>query len=406
MIDFNGICKSPARPIKEEHVSTKQNGTTTERAIDPNANSKSPSRSTTPDSQITVRSSPMSANKLDTISVCRDCSTKCKSRLSSSSSNSLIVLRNQSSYKSEQALDSKCRSASLASNESSLSSVASTITGATSLGEIKSESMASSSAKQNLINQSPSSKSTKSSTKSTDINSNRNPEYRAKSTTPCECKCTPKDFEGTTLSPDELMQETVKIIVNVDEIQKPVSVSNGILCTPQRVTGGAKTLTDDDCLCDRVDDISSQEADDWSLMLISLAQINPATSLVNIDPFEAVPTISVVPPTPEGHNNTKRFSPNIWEPSKLSPDECEDRIVVPKQQQSSFSDDSPVEEEPPYLALNTGMKRYGTMSSLERVPSEETDDKTYNSSEEDSESGNFCTVFLDFCKIYPQCFIF
>lgn len=51
-------------------------------------------------------------------------------------------------------------------------------------------------------------------------------------------------------------------------------------------------------------------------------------------------------------------------------------------------DNSPEDEvaEPPYRALSTGMKRYGTMSSLERVPSDETD-KTYNSSEEDSENG-------------------
>lgn len=62
------------------------------------------------------------------------------------------------------------------------------------------------------------------------------------------------------------------------------------------------------------------------------------------------------------------------------------------QPQSSFSDDSP--EEPPYLALNTGLKRYGTMSSLERVPSEDTDDKTYNSSDEDSESGGFIIIFM------------
>lgn len=85
----------------------------------------------------------------------------------------------------------------------------------------------------------------------------------------------------------------------------------------------------------------------------------------------------------------------------MSPDEAEDRtIVVPKptQPQSSFSDDSP--DEPPYLALNTGLKRYGTMSSLERVPSEDTDDnKTYNSSDEDSESGGLKLVFFNL-KIY------
>lgn len=376
-------------------------GSGTDRTLDPNANSQSPSRSTTPDSQITVRSSPMSANRLDTISVCRDCSTKCKSRLSSCSSNSLAIHKNHNSLMSDSQSSEKFRKASLASNESTLSSVTSTVTGATSAAELKSESMGSGSAQQNLINNSPSSKSTRSK-QSTDINSNRNPEYRRKSATPCECKCTPKDFEGTTISPDELVQETVKVFSKIHEKHTPVTTtmttstatvtfSNGILCTPQRVTGGAKSLSDD-CLCDRVETGSQdQEADDWSLMLIGLSQVN-ANIALDIDPFEAVPTIAVVPPTPEGHNN-KRFSPNIWEPSKLSPDECEDYIVVPKQQQSSFSDDSPLEEEPPYLALSTGLKRYGTMSSLERVPSEETDDKSYNSSEEDSESGKIMQTF-------------
>jgi hypothetical protein len=49
-------------------------------------------------------------------------------------------------------------------------------------------------------------------------------------------------------------------------------------------------------------------------------------------------------------------------------------------------DDSPQDEEPPYQALNSGMKRYGTLSSLEKVQSEDTDEKTYNSSEEDSDN--------------------
>uniref|UniRef100_A0A182NN74 Uncharacterized protein n=1 Tax=Anopheles dirus TaxID=7168 RepID=A0A182NN74_9DIPT len=51
-------------------------------------------------------------------------------------------------------------------------------------------------------------------------------------------------------------------------------------------------------------------------------------------------------------------------------------------------DNSPEDEiaEPPYRALNPGLKRYGTISSLERVPSEDTDDNKTYSSEEESES--------------------
>lgn len=51
-------------------------------------------------------------------------------------------------------------------------------------------------------------------------------------------------------------------------------------------------------------------------------------------------------------------------------------------------EDSPQDEEPPYKALNASLRRYGTMSSLEKVPSEDTDDKTYNSSDEDDDVDN------------------
>lgn len=81
---------------------------------------------------------------------------------------------------------------------------------------------------------------------------------------------------------------------------------------------------------------------------------------------------------------------NVFDVNKLSPDNNEECTIVTKPQlQSSFSDDSPQDEEPPYIALNTGLKRYGTMSSLEKVPSEDTDEneKTYGSSDEDSENG-------------------
>lgn len=58
---------------------------------------------------------------------------------------------------------------------------------------------------------------------------------------------------------------------------------------------------------------------------------------------------------------------------------------------SSYSDeddsheDSPQDEEPPYKALNTTLKRYGTLSSLEKMPSDETDEKNYGSSDEEQD---------------------
>lgn len=52
----------------------------------------------------------------------------------------------------------------------------------------------------------------------------------------------------------------------------------------------------DSCIADQTDN-----DDDWRpLMLMGLSAINPAASLVKLDPFAApVPKISVVPPTPD-----------------------------------------------------------------------------------------------------------
>jgi len=55
------------------------------------------------------------------------------------------------------------------------------------------------------------------------------------------------------------------------------------------------------------------------------------------------------------------------------------------------SPDSPPVEEPPYRVLSTSLRRYGTMSSLEKLPSEDTEDKSYNSSEdEDNDDVDEC----------------
>lgn len=54
------------------------------------------------------------------------------------------------------------------------------------------------------------------------------------------------------------------------------------------------------------------------------------------------------------------------------------------QTESSFDSIDDEEEEPPYIKLKTSLRKYGTMSSLERLPSEDTDDKTLDSSGEES----------------------
>lgn len=103
--------------------------------------------------------------------------------------------------------------------------------------------------------------------------------------------------------------------------------------------------------------------DDWSSKLIGLSQFRriPAAIRDDCDPFKAVPKIAVVPPTPDGQTCTVRRM--HWE-----------------QMSSEQSPDDSPQDELPYRALNTSLKRYGTMSSLEKLPSDEIDDKTYDSS--------------------------
>lgn len=303
LIDENGVCcKTSMRSFSKDNNrnSTKNHKNETkdvnggQEQGDTNKNdlltSPQPSRSSTPDSQITVRSSPLS-NKVDTISVCRSCVKKCHSRLSSSSSNSLLVQSSGSGKPSHSCSHNKTddRKASLNSNESyTVSSASSTIT-----GEIKTDS--SHNQENSKLISSPSN-SNKSST--VDINSNKNPDYRIKSTTPCPCKCTPKDFERTIIEPDTCIHETVKIFESLIDAKKKIvskapSMSQIVLNKLNESKKNEETKT-------------AEPDEDWSLMLIGLAQLNPAASLVtSLDPFEVVPTISVVPPTPEGNSGSR-----------------------------------------------------------------------------------------------------
>ncbi|XP_031769692.2 uncharacterized protein LOC113522879 isoform X3 [Galleria mellonella] len=107
------------------------------------------------------------------------------------------------------------------------------------------------------------------------------------------------------------------------------------------------------------------------LMLMGLSAINPAAHLMRVEPFKRsslasannvsrpgslgsaksespVPNIAVVPPTPD-YSTTNNKTDTFIDDSPDSPD---------------------VPDDLPYVSL----KRYGTMSSLERLPSDETDD--------------------------------
>ncbi|XP_055538201.1 uncharacterized protein LOC129725873 isoform X1 [Wyeomyia smithii] len=347
---------------------------------------RSVSKSTTSDSQITVRSSPLS-NKVDTISVCRQCHKNCKSRINSPSSNSLTVQHSQTSS-IRCCVSSSTTGSSLNKSPNSNSSISSTSTlTMPSKSPTKPEEIIGSdkTVMEYTIT------SNKTSHKQQPSPSLSLGSYKTKCQTPCHCKCTPKDFEKTTLSPDELLHERVKILKNVNEINASPTLSNMSSGSP-KVNGcsAVKPLRTSRCDSFKCDEMMNNEnVEDWSLMLIGLAQINPAASLVHVDPFEAVPTISVVPPTPDALNsnsNKHNMSLNWNDTNRLQLKKINESNGGENDEYSP--DNSPEDELPdhPYRALNTGMKRYGTMSSLERVPSDETDDKTYNSSEEDSEN--------------------
>lgn len=238
----------------------------------------------------------------------------------------------------------------------------------------------------------------------------------------CNCECKPKDFEKTTLSPDEVKHEIVKIIS--DQIANKMSLTESssrssdspysnyssirartlqskysFLYNNDHMTAAAKhqpvniikeTMIGANDETDKgpkspeipkplVPDVANESSskseneieDDLSLMLVDLAQISPITS--------TVPTISVLPPTPDLKRQHSFNATKDLEITKIN--------SISIKTESSFDSIDEEDEEPPYMTLKTSLRRFGTMSSLERLPSEDTDEKTMNSSEEETSDG-------------------
>uniref|UniRef100_A0A182SZQ3 Uncharacterized protein n=1 Tax=Anopheles maculatus TaxID=74869 RepID=A0A182SZQ3_9DIPT len=292
-------------------------------AFEDDDDNKSVSKSTTSDSQITVRSSPLS-NKLDTISMCRQCLKNCKSRLNSPSSNSLTVQHSHSTPSNRCCVSNSTTGSSLNKSPNSISSVSSSSTltmrgrAAAQEGTVA-ESTGCIEQTANVVQ----GRQTGDNVRHLQLSVNGN--YKTMCQTPCHCKCTPKDFEKSTLSPDELLHERVKILDNVCETSatnvkvqqgKDSSKMNGY---PASARHALRMDANTDNREESKIEFNNNVDDDteWSLMgLIGLAQINPAASLVHMDPFEALPTIAVVPPTPDALGNAlytrQSMPPSPW----------------------------------------------------------------------------------------------
>uniref|UniRef100_A0A1B0A1A7 DH domain-containing protein n=1 Tax=Glossina pallidipes TaxID=7398 RepID=A0A1B0A1A7_GLOPL len=227
---------------------------------------------------------------------------------------------------------------------------------------------------------------------------------------PCNCPCRPADFANTTLSPDELEHETCKLLESPRK--SPVLTSNkqedkldelyeNIHKNCKCICGGEESEKIDPKEEENVDNHAikgdSDEEEDLSLMLIGLAQLTPAAKLLNMKTPTApmptptttsscyiengfVPTIAVVPPTPD--SVLTKTSTNVWDNSgthmSVTTSTATNLLIsnVPRQAiieniPEDSCDESPLDEEPPYRPMNTTLRRYGTMSSLERLPSED-----------------------------------
>lgn len=281
-----------------------------------------------------MRSSPV-AKAIDKLSVCRHCHKNCKQKASKTSS--LKVQHSQSS-------SSRC-CASTTSSPGSERSTPSHKSNQSKEHQIEAISPSS----HQRCDGSPSSQKTVTTTSCSNSNALNNNMM-------CKCKCTAADFQNIIRTPHEVRKETCKILNSVSEIQHNSNWKHAnCYCSNEKMTMALKIRESKISNLNEKEYIEStseiSNVDDWSSKLIGSSQFRPVPIAMQdeCDPFTTVPKISVVPPTPDG-NNVMGIA----------------ALKKPWAQFSSESkspDDSP-QEELPYRALNTALKRYGTMSSL------------------------------------------
>lgn len=157
----------------------------------------------------------------------------------------------------------------------------------------------------------------------------------------CKCAASLQKNAGTR---QEIHKETCRILNSVADLQS--NLRGGFWQHVHPIRESKIQNLNENKYIKSTSEISN--VDDWSSQLIGSSQFRSIPSIIadEVDPFNAVPMISVVPPTPDS-NSCSILRKIYW--GKLSSEQS--------------PEDSP-QEELPYRALNSTLKRYGTISSL------------------------------------------
>ncbi|XP_025832113.1 uncharacterized protein LOC108734687 isoform X2 [Agrilus planipennis] len=114
----------------------------------------------------------------------------------------------------------------------------------------------------------------------------------------------------------------------------------------------------------------------------------------NNDPFLPIPRISVNPPTPDMRRKVHRNNEDNSEDEQSLQDQSSDEQSVNENNESDDDDESqdnfPSYDEQPYHVLsksNPNLRRYGTLSSLKKLDSQEIEEEENSDSDESDEQG-------------------
>ncbi|XP_054729033.1 uncharacterized protein LOC129238026 [Anastrepha obliqua] len=224
--------------------------------------------------------------------------------------------------------------------------------------------------------------------------------------TPCNCQCRPADFENTTLSPDEVEQQTCKLIESPKQspqiprqlqLQKAMeSLSNTqkkrckCICGAQSAVG-----VEDELSSFLFGDLSARQLGTKPIPTAPLPTPTSVGAPISICDANFLPTIAVVPPTPEA--TLTMTSTNVWDNSgtNLATSTATQKQLSNMPRQAVIEhipedscDESPLDEEPPYRPMSNALRRYGTMSSLEKLPSDDRMDGDLDELDNDDDNGN------------------